>query len=203
MNLLHTAENVMTSPAIYLLVFVLTLLDAVLPIMPAEAVVVAAGAFAVSGRPDVLLIVLSAALGILAGDHVMYRIGRGIAHRRPESKLAQLIARITPMLRRRGGILIVTGRFVPGGRISITAACGATRYPAARFTVFAAIAALLWSLFATMIGFLGGKIFEDQPLYGVIAGIVLALAITGVAELVTLLRRRRRPLNLPSPDQPS
>ncbi|BAL87903.1 hypothetical protein AMIS_26830 [Actinoplanes missouriensis 431] len=199
MNLLQIADTVMTSPAVYLLIFAFTLVDAVLPVMPSEAVIVAAGAFAATGEPDVLGVVLSAALGIVAGDHIMYAIGSRITRRRPASKLAQLIARATPLLRRRGGNLIITGRFVPGGRIATTAACGATHYPIRRFTVYASIAALLWATFATMIGFIGGTAFEEHPIYGVVAGIAIALSVTGVTELVAYRRRRRRPQTLPTP----
>jgi membrane protein DedA with SNARE-associated domain len=65
---------------------------------------------------------------------------------------------------------------------------------------FAALAAVSWGLYCTLVGYIGGKAFEDNPLKGVILGIGLALAVTLVVEVVRhRLRRRSQPEVEPEP----
>src|SRR5579862_1692058 len=60
----------------YLLAFVLPCLDAVLPVLPSETVIIAFGvATAGSTDPRVFLIVACAALGAFTGDNLAYLIG--------------------------------------------------------------------------------------------------------------------------------
>jgi len=122
MDLMAMIENAMASPVIYLAILVLAILDAFLPFLPSESVVIAAAVFAVSGTPSLPLIIVFAALGAFVGDHIGYLIGRLVRERRPDGRLIRAVDRITPHLHRRGGALIIAGRFVPGGRTAIVTA---------------------------------------------------------------------------------
>jgi len=60
----------------YLIAFALPCLDAVLPVLPSETVIIAFGvATAGSTDPRVFLIVVCAALGAFTGDNLAYLIG--------------------------------------------------------------------------------------------------------------------------------
>ncbi|MDY7088552.1 MAG: DedA family protein [Actinomycetota bacterium] len=192
MDLMAMIENMMTSPVIYVAILALAILDAFLPIVPSESVVIAAAVFAVSGIPSLPLIIGLAALGAFVGDHIGYLIGRLVRERRPGGRLIRAADRITPHLHRRGGALIIAGRFVPGGRTATVTASGATGYPLARFTLFTAIAAVSWAGYSGLIGYLGGAAFESNPTLGLAVGIGLALSITALGELLRYVLRRRR-----------
>ncbi|WP_184956752.1 DedA family protein [Paractinoplanes abujensis] len=186
---MHWIEGVLTSPVIYLAVLVLALLDAFLPIVPSETVVIAAAVFAVSGIPSLPLIIVLAAVGAFIGDHIGYALGRQMRRRR---RLARLADKAGPHLHRRGGALIIAGRFVPGGRTAIVTAGGVTGYPLARFSLFTAIAATVWATYSGLIGYLGGAVFESDPALGLALGAGLALTITGLGELARRLWDRHR-----------
>ncbi|MEV4714682.1 hypothetical protein [Micromonospora sp. NPDC049374] len=72
MDLMAMIENAMTSPVIYLAILALAILDAFLPFLPSESVVIAAAVFAVSGIPSLPLIIVLAALGAFVGNHIGY-----------------------------------------------------------------------------------------------------------------------------------
>jgi membrane protein DedA with SNARE-associated domain len=96
-------------------------------------------------------------------------------------------------LAERGGLVLVVARYVPGGRTAVTLTMGSVRYPLRSFTPFAALAAVSWGLYCTLVGYIGGKAFEDNPLKGVVLGIGLALAVTLVVELVRHRLRKAQP----------
>src|SRR5699024_5765687 len=149
----------------------------------AETVVIAAAAYAATGNPNALLLIGSAWAGALLGDVAAHHLGRGIGpvtrwlRRRKLS--GPLVQRAERELRNRGGMLILSARFIPGGRTATNVASGMIAYPRGRFIGFAAIAALLWSIYTVGIGMLGGLAFHDQPLLGVGLGIGIALAVGG------------------------
>ena len=85
----------------------------------------------------------------------------------------------------RGAYIIIIARFVPGGRTAVTFSAGyVTTFPWRRFIVYDVIAGVVWATYAALLGYFGGKTFEDNPLLGVL----LALGIASVAGF----RRRGR-----------
>src|SRR5207342_1067664 len=84
----------------------------------------------------------------------------------------------------RGGILLVTARFIPGGRTVVTFSSGLTRQPFGRFIGFIAFAGAVWATYATLLGFIGGKTFADNHTLAFLVAFGCALAVSGVIELV-------------------
>jgi membrane-associated protein len=62
----------------------------------------------------------------------------------------------------------------------------------ARFAAFAAAAALGWALYAALLGYLGGRAFEDNPLWGLLVGFGLAAVTFLIVEVVRRARTRSR-----------
>lgn len=158
LDLLH---HTVTSPWVYLVIFVVTAVDAFFPVIPGETVVITAGVFAASGEPNLAAVIAVAALGALAGDHASYGIGRrGGAHRL--ARLPDGSRRRTSSdwarraVDRRGGSILTTSRYVPGGRTAVTLTMGAVRYPLSRFLLFDAVAVVTWSVYCGLLGFFGG-----------------------------------------------
>jgi membrane-associated protein len=181
----------------YLVVFVLSFLDVMLPIVPSETSVITAGVVAAAGGLELWLIVAGAAGGAFLGDNVVYLVGRrfGDRARRRFFSGEKATARIDwaeRQLQERAGQLITGGRFIPGGRTAVALSAGLTHFRWRRYIMLDAIAALAWAFYASLLGYFGGKAFEDQPWKGLILALAIAFAIAGSVEGVRWLRGRRR-----------
>ncbi|HEX3715387.1 MAG TPA: DedA family protein [Trebonia sp.] len=182
----------------YLAAFLIPALDAVLPALPGETVIIAFGvATAGSTDPRIALLVGCAAAGAFLGDCLCYVLGRrfGPAVRRrffTTEKGSRARAWAERSLDRFGLPLIVVCRFIPGGRTAVTLTCGLTGYPARRFTAAAGVAAVIWALYAFLIGRIGGRAFADSPWAGLAIAFGASVAISAVIEVVRRLRARSR-----------
>lgn len=178
------------------LVFVVAGLDAVLPFMPSESTVIAVAVVtAQTGEPNLVLLIVAAAAGAFAGDQLSYQMGRSsnraVAARIARGRRAHAVHDwVHRLLLRRGRLLIVFARYVPGGRSATAFAAGVVRYREARFRWFTGMGVLLWAVQAALLGFLGGTLFTDRPLLGLAAGFTGGLVITGLAVAVSHVRRR-------------
>jgi membrane protein DedA with SNARE-associated domain len=195
--ILHFTQELMSSWWIYLALFGFAALDGFFPAIPSETLVVMAGVFAATGEPDLYVVIAMAAAGAFLGDHVSYALGRGAGGRlldrfEPGTKRHKLTLWARTALEERGGLVLVVARYVPGGRTAVTLTMGAVRYPLRSFSFFTVLAAASWGLYCSLVGYLGGKAFEDNPLKGVVLGIGLALGVTLIVEVVRHRRRKRR-----------
>ena len=187
----------MDSPWIYVAILAFALIDAFFPIVPSETLVISAGVFAASnGEPLVLGVIAAAAVGAFLGDHVSYFIGRTVGRRwkeraGPDSRRAKSFALGERLLEERGGPILIVCRYIPGARTAVTLSAGAVAYELRRFSFFDAIAALTWGTYSTLVGYLGGEAFEDDPWKGLGLGLGIAIAVSALIELVRHLRRSK------------
>lgn len=179
----------------YAIVFVLALLDALVPIVPSETAVITAGVVAASGDLSLGLIIPAAAAGAFIGDNLTYLIGHRFGARATERFFSGEKARhrmdwAEEQLRERGGELIIVGRFIPGGRTAVALSAGTLGYRWRRFIAFDAVATLAWATYSALLGYYGGKTFES--FWGLVLALTTAFAIAGGIELVRWALRRRR-----------
>lgn len=178
----------------YGIVFLLSLLDAFIPVVPSETAVITAGVVAAGGDLSLPLVILAGACGAFAGDNISYLIGRqfgqGIVGRFGGGKGRSRIEWAKRQLRERGVQLILVGRFIPGGRTAVTLTAGLTRFPWRRFLLADAAAALAWAVYAALLGYFGGKAFESAPWQGLLLALAVGFALGGVVELGRYVRRR-------------
>ena len=188
----------------YLLVLLLAAFDVMVPILPSESAVILGGVLAWQGRLHPVPLVLAAAVGAIAGDHLSYGVGRWTQRGRPQpsrrgerrlGKAERLQVWAARQLDRRGPALLIVARFIPGGRTASTFMAGRTAYPLQRFTPATIAAGLLWATFATLLGYIGGQAFHEQTLLATGLGMVLAIGFAALVELV-LSRRERRSTTL-------
>ncbi|WP_051426000.1 DedA family protein [Jiangella gansuensis] len=199
--IIEAARDVMGSPWVYAILFAISAIDAFFPAVPSESLVITAGVFAASdGQPNLLFVILFAAAGAFVGDHISYFIGRTAGSRLRNrlaggKKATATFAWAERMLGERGGLIIIVARYIPGGRTAVTLTAGTVAYPLRKFTPFDALAALSWGTYSGMIGYIGGHAFEDNPLLGLGVGLGIALAVTGLVELIRhrmAVRNKRR-----------
>ena len=180
----------------YAVAFVFALLDALLPVVPSETVVITAGVVAATGRLSLPLVIAAAACGAFAGDNLAYYLGHRFGpyakNRFFRGEKGRKTIRWTErQLTERGGELVLVARFIPGGRVAVTLSAGASGYPWPRFAVFDALAAVIWASYAAILGFFGGKAFERTPWAGLLLALAIAFAVTGALELGRAYVRRR------------
>ncbi|GIJ22285.1 DedA family protein [Micromonospora lutea] len=192
---LELLRQILTSPWVYLLIFGLTAVDVIFPLVPAEAAVITVAVLATGGQPNLVLVIVVALLGAAVGDHVSYAIGRAGGARRlacfpADSRRRAGSEWARRAVDRRGGMILTAARFVPGGRTAVTLTMGAVRYPLRPFLLFDVIAAGLWALYCVLLGLFGGLAFERDPLRGILTGLGLSLAVTLLVELARWLRHR-------------
>ena len=102
-------------------ILVVAFLDSVIPIVPSETAVIIGGVAAGSGEQNLLMVIAAGALGAFLGDNTAYLIGRRFApwfERRAETreKTAKRLEWAHEQIQKRGGLLLITARFIPGGR---------------------------------------------------------------------------------------
>ena len=188
----------------YAILFLLALLDAILPVVPSETAVITGGVVAASGRLSLPLVVAFATAGAMAGDNAAYLIGRrfgGAFTNRffRTEKARQKIDWAQRQLRERGGQLIMIGRFIPGGRTAVTLAAGMLHYRWRRFVAFDAVAALVWALYAALLGYFGGRAFEHAAWKGLLLALAVGFVIGGIVEAIRWVLRQRRDRSRPAP----
>ena len=193
--MIELLEAATTSPWAYLALFAIATLDGFFPVVPSETMVITAGVFAAGGQPDLALVIAAAALGAFCGDHIAYQIGRsagnGLTRKlRPGSRRRAAFDWAAGALDKRGALLLVTARYIPGGRTAATMTTGAVRYPRAKFAGVDAVAAVSWAVYSASVGYLGGEAFEDDKLKGLLLGLGMAAGMATLIELARCLKHR-------------
>ena len=182
----------------YLIALVIPALDAIFPVLPSETAVITLGVTtAGSTDPRIALLVACAAAGAFLGDNLCYLLGRrfGPAVQRrffATPKGARTRAWAERSLERFGTQLIIVCRFIPGGRTAVTLTCGLVGYPRRRFVAATAVAAVIWALYAFLIGRIGGQAFEHNIWAGLAVAFGASVAISVLIEAIRRLRRRLR-----------
>jgi membrane protein DedA with SNARE-associated domain len=182
----------------YPLIFAVAMLDAFFPFVPSETVAITSGVLAGSGDLSLPLCIVCAASGAFVGDNVSYGIGTFLGERTVKrlfrgEKSQRGFEWAERTLEERGMYLVVVARFIPGGRTATTFAAGYVHtFPWRRFLLADAVAAGIWGCYTVLLGYVGGKAFENQPWKGLLIAFGIAVAITGGVELTRHLRSRRR-----------
>jgi membrane protein DedA with SNARE-associated domain len=185
-----------SSPWFYLIIFAVAVFDSVLPIVPSETLVIIGGV-------SVALVILCAAGGAFVGDNLSYFIGREasdwvIKRRSRTERGAKQMANIVDQIHERGGMLLITARFIPGGRTILTLSCGVTRQPRKWFIGWAVVAASVWSLYASLLGYIGGKSFADNHTKAFLIAFAGAFGVTIIIEgfrAISHRVKRQKPLS--------
>jgi membrane protein DedA with SNARE-associated domain len=180
-----------------LIIFAVALLDSVIPAVPSETMVIIGGVAAGSGDQSLLLVIVAGATGAFIGDNTAYLIGArmsGFIRRYADShpKWQQRLDWGAEQIRVRGGLLLITARFIPGGRTVLTLSCGITHQPRRWFMMWIAVAAVIWASYAALLGYFGGKTFEDDHTKAFLFAFGGALLVTVLIEVVRHLRSRKQ-----------
>jgi membrane-associated protein len=179
----------------YPILFGICLGDAIFPAFPSETAVIVCGIQAARGQLSLGWVIAVAALGAFLGDNTSYAVGRWlgtpVVKRFFSGETAQRrLEWAKGFLQERGSYVLVIARFIPGGRTATTLTAGIVRLPwMTRFAPYIAVAAILWASYAALLGYLGGRTFENKPIYALLLAFGIAAAITLGVETYRRLRK--------------
>ena len=189
------------SPWLIVVVFVFCCIDAVFPIVPSDSFITAATVLALAAEAPagfLVMLVAAGALGGFSGDCLAYTLGSKVpVHRMPGLRGRRGQAAFSTTQRvfaKRGSTLLLTGRFIPVGRIVVNMTAGATGFRLHRFLPVAAFAGVLWASLAALVGLLASHFLPDSTLFAMAVGICLGILFGLVLDWV-LQRSSRRAQN--------
>lgn len=196
-TIFDSLRDLSDSPVFYLVIFIIALLDSVLPIVPSETMVIIGGVAAGLGDLNIVAVIALGAAGAFLGDNMSFEIGlraRDAVTRwyGKSEKRAKRLEWADQQIEERGGLLLITARFIPGGRTLLTLSCGVTGQPHRWFAQWVGAAAVIWASYAALLGFVGGKTFEDNHTLAFVVAFTTAVSITVLIEVVRHVRNRRR-----------
>lgn len=191
-------DNISAQWWFLIVIAAIALLDAVIPAVPSETAVIIGGIAAGKGTQWLPAVIGVAAAGAFLGDNLAYLIGSKLegpvarfAAKRP--KWQERLDWAATQLHKRGGPLLVTARFIPGGRTAITLSSGMTEQPHHWFARWIALASILWASYAAGLGYFFGQRFKENHTLAFVLAFGVAIGATVLIEVVRHIRQRKRP----------
>jgi len=190
----------------YLALFGFLTVDAMIPVVPTQAIMITSGALTVYGNLSLPLVIAIGAAGMFTGDAIAFLLGRSTGHvgrgwladlrarygpkhddaPREQSKTRKAAIRFTRGLRKPGPLVLLLCRFVPGGRMAAGFQAGRTGYPVKLFVLYDAAAAICWAGYGGLVGHVGGTAIT-QSAWRLFAIAATAAAVFGTAGWILAL----------------
>jgi membrane protein DedA with SNARE-associated domain len=208
----------LATPAwVYLAIFGFLTIDAMVPVVPIQAIMITSGALVVYGDLSLPLVIAVGALGMFAGDSIGFILGRtagqaggnwlntrlsALRHRfgpkhedgeHTPSKTKRAAERFTRGLRKPGPLVLLLCRFVPGGRMAAGYHAGRKRYPIRMFVLLDGGASLAWATYGGLVGHIGGTALT-QSAWRLFAIAATAAVVFGGAGWILALFGGRKAL---------
>ena len=169
------------------------LLETVIPPIPSEAVLGAAGVL-IDNPIDFVAIVACATVGSLLGAIFFYYIGRALGPRRSHAFLDRLplvetedVDKTFDWFAKHGRSAVFFGRMVPIVRSFISVPAGVVRMPLGQFLVFTAFGSLIWNTVLVTLGWLARDFIVANLHYldYVVVGVVVVAVVWMVYRRLT------------------
>lgn len=182
-------------------VFLLMVLENVIPPVPSEMIMSVAGIAAARGRMDFVALVLVGTAGTVLGNLFWFEIGRRVGYRRLEPWVTRWsrwltvewadVERLEGYFARHGGKTVFVFRFMPFGRTMISLPAGLMGMPLGRFLLFTTAGSAVWNVFLVGVGYWLGTNFEaiDQWITPVVTVVVAVLVGWYLWRVLTWKRR--------------
>ncbi|MGW4806711.1 DedA family protein [Kitasatospora sp. NPDC004272] len=165
-------------------------------VLPGETAAVLGGVLAHQGSVSLgwmlVAVVGAAVLGDTVGYEVGLRLGPRVLETRSMRRHAERIGRAQELMRRRGPVAVLLGRFVAFFRALMPALAGVSRMPYRRFLLFNALGGLLWGVGCVLLGYFAGAAYSKvEGTVGKSVAVAVACLVL-VALLVHHVRGRRK-----------
>ena len=168
----------------------------VMPLLPGDSLLFAAGAFAARGSLNPVLLFVLLAVAAIVGDSVNYGIGRYLAPRAERGFRfirKEHLDRTHAFYARHGGKTIVFARFMPIIRTIAPFVAGVGAMTYGRFIIYNVAGGITWIALFVFGGFFFGNIPAVEKNFTlVIFGIIFLSVLPGIIEFVRHRRSRHR-----------
>ena len=169
----------------------------VMPLLPGDSLLFAAGAVAASGRLDVVFLCVLLVTAAMLGNAVNYWVGRlaGIELQRRFPRLIrqQYLDRTRAYFERFGGKTIIIARFVPIVRTVAPFAAGVGQMTHLRYQFYNVLGSVLWVLLLVLAGYFFANVpIVRENFSAVIIGIIIVSVLPAIVEIA---RARLRALH--------
>ncbi|RYD57738.1 MAG: DedA family protein [Sphingomonadales bacterium] len=171
----------------YFGIFLLMVLENVIPPVPSEVIMSVAGIAASQGRFDFTLLVLVGTFGCIVGNLFWFEIGRRFGYERLRPFVNRWgrwltlewrdIEKMHDFFLKYGGITVFIFRFMPIGRTVISIPAGLMRMPFWTFVIYTTLGSLVWNLILVGVGFWLGTNFDaiEHWIAPIVSGIIVVL----------------------------
>ena len=186
---------------VYIFLLLNSCFESLFPPYPSDAFVLVFSFLAGQGHFDVYIMYPVIVLGSLTGIMVLYHIGEKKGDALLELMARSFLGRIFPvkMIERakavfikRGDLIVLLNRFLPGMRAPLCFAAGIVKINKKKFFWYSLISVLLWNMFLVIIGFYVGSTWSEAAnflkQYNIIAAVVLIILI--IIFTVVYFRKR-------------
>ncbi len=161
-------------------------IETVVPPIPSEVVLSAAGVLINDGRMALVPTILFATLGSVLGAAVLYQVGRSLGPRRSHAFLDRLplvktadVDRTFEWFERHDRPAVFFGRMVPIVRSFVSVPAGVVKMPWAQFLAYTTLGSLIWNSLLIGLGVALGDVVNDYLQYFdyvIYAAVVLVVA---------------------------
>jgi membrane-associated protein len=164
-------------------------------VLPGEAAVVIGGVLASRGHLSLATLSAVVVVAAVAGPMVGYEIGRRMGDRLFRARALRRMPggpeRARAVLRDRGALAVLLGRFVAFVRAVMPAAAGAVQVPYRTFLLYNVVGGIVWGVGYCLVGYLAGSAYSAVETR-VGTGLAVAVAVVVVAAVAVWVVRRRR-----------
>jgi len=187
-------ELAIGSPWVYPLAVAIIVFDAVAPVLPSETLLITGGVLAARGQVSLAGLMAVGFVGAVIGDNITYTLGSRYGVRARDrlfrsEKARGRLKRAQEQLDERPW-LVAIARFVPGGRTAMTFSAGTLDMPRRRFLIYIIPGGLAWSVFVSLLGYVGGTLFRGSFWLPLAASLGFAVVLAAGAEAVRRARAR-------------
>ncbi|MEI4280606.1 DedA family protein [Klenkia terrae] len=170
-------------------------IETVVPPIPSEVVLSAAGVLINDGRMALVPTILFATLGSVLGAAVLYQVGRSLGPRRSHAFLDRLplvktadVDRTFEWFERHDRPAVFFGRMVPIVRSFVSVPAGVVKMPWAQFLAYTTLGSLIWNSLLIGLGVALGDVvndylqYFDYVIYVAVVAVVVWFVVRGVRE---------------------
>jgi membrane protein DedA with SNARE-associated domain len=162
------------------------LIETVIPPIPSEVVLGAAGVLINDGRLSLVPVIIWATVGSVVGALVLYWVGRALGPRRSHAFLDRLplvetedVDKTFAWFERHGRSAVFFGRMVPIVRSFVSVPAGVVKMPLPQFLLYTAAGSLIWNSLLIGLGVAAGDFVQANLHYLDYVVVAAAVAFVG------------------------
>ena len=203
--------SIASTPAAFLVLAALLIIDGFFPLVPGETTVVALATLGAAGHgPHPLAVLAVATAATMIGDGIAFWIGRTVGAerwrwmRRPRARHAFAWAAV--QLDRRPAAVLIGAKFLPVVRVAVTMTAGSSGLRLHRYLPLSFVSALLYTGYHVLIATVAGHTLAANPLLALAVslgiGMLLGAVIAAVERVSGRSSKHGRPGGSPPGEAP-